>query len=139
MTHAQGKFDWSLSLHLDATHRFLQNWLFFTTQRLSGRLDALQQCPFALNVFPLDDFVKPCSCCGSCCFLFVQSWSKLKAYLAAFLHDMQGNSQEELPEVALGGVRINALDLLAAHPLDLSVRAPRQESLLKEESPTMRR
>lgn len=52
---------------------------------------------------------------------------------------MQGNTQEELPEVALGGVRINALDLLAAKPLDLSAPAPRLESSLKEESPCRRR
>lgn len=30
----------------------------------------------------------------------------------------QGNTEEELPEVALGGVRINHLDLITAQPLD---------------------
>ena len=52
---------------------------------------------------------------------------------------MQGNTRDELPEVALGGVRINALDLLAAQPLDLSARAPRRGSSLQDESPIMRR
>lgn len=52
---------------------------------------------------------------------------------------MQGNTQEELPEVALGGVRINALDLMAAQPLDLSAPAPRLESSLTAESPIKRR
>lgn len=35
----------------------------------------------------------------------------------------QGNTEEELPEVALGGVRINHLDLMAAQPLDPRVPA----------------
>eukprot|EP00752_Nemacystus_decipiens_P007751 g6928.t2 len=42
-----------------------------------------------------------------------------KALVVDMVWTIQGNTQEELPEVALGGVRINALDLLAAQPLDL--------------------
>lgn len=43
------------------------------------------------------------------------------AVFAAFFFflNAQGNTQEELPEVALGGVRIKYLDLPAAQPLDL--------------------
>eukprot|EP00903_Cladosiphon_okamuranus_P015669 g14470.t1 len=45
-----------------------------------------------------------------------------KALVVDMVWTLQGNTREELPEVALGGVRINALDLLAAQPLDLEDR-----------------
>lgn len=51
---------------------------------------------------------------------------------------LQGNTEEELPEVALGGVRINALDLLAAKPLDMSASIPRSRSSVLDDIGTRR-
>ncbi|CAM9570680.1 unnamed protein product [Laminaria digitata] len=45
-----------------------------------------------------------------------------KALVVDMVWTIQGNTEEELPEVALGGVRINHLDLITAQPLD--PRAP---------------
>lgn len=42
-------------------------------------------------------------------------------------HFIKGNTEEELPEVVLGGVRINALDLMAAERLEISAPTPGQQ------------
>lgn len=97
-------------------------WLF-ALQRLFARVDVVVS-PFAVTF-------------GTCAPFADRAYSYLIADPAACY--MQGNTQEELPEVALGGVRINALDLLAAQPLDLSAPAQRLESPLKEDSPNKRR
>ncbi|CAM9152802.1 unnamed protein product [Hapterophycus canaliculatus] len=57
-----------------------------------------------------------------------------KALVVDMVWTIQGNTEEELPEVALGGVRINALDLLAAKPLDMAAPIPRPQSSMLDES-----
>ncbi|CAM9908395.1 unnamed protein product [Scytosiphon promiscuus] len=61
-----------------------------------------------------------------------------KALVVDMVWTIQGNTEEELPEVALGGVRINALDLLAAKPLDMSASVSRSHLSVLDESTSRR-